>query len=101
MKIEYYATFRVNLGNAIPEVGDLVNRVNEGLSSFGRDEKLYLTHEGIIPPMTITGDRELTKEEEEKMKSLLEESIREHFPQYDVRLASFGRKSVTSELSVS
>ncbi len=101
MKYEYEATFRVNLGSAIQEVGDLVNQVNTNLATFGCDEQIRLTSETVIPPMVITSDRELTEEDQHKMKTLLEAHLIEAFPKYDVRLASFRRKSgnVSQEVS--
>ena len=100
-EFQYEAIFRVNLAKAIPEVGDMVNRVNNHLAKDGYSEQLSLTHEGIIPPMVITSDRELTEEDQYKMKTLLEAKVIELFPKYDVRLASFRRKSGNVSQSVS
>lgn len=88
----YEATFRVDLGSAIPEIGDLMQRLNDGVSSAGYHEKISLTHDGLIPPMVVTVNRELTEGEQYKMKRLIESQIIEAFPKYDVRLTGFRRK---------
>lgn len=97
---QYEAIFRVNLGNVIPEIGDIANGVNTHLAKDGYNEQLTITSESVIPPLVIKSDRELTKEDQHKMKTLLEAEMIKAFPKYDVRLATFGRKSVTSEQAV-
>lgn len=93
MKFQYQATFRVDLGKAIPEIGDMLERVNAGVSNAGYSEKLSLMHDGLIPPLVVTADRELKPHEQEKMKAIILENVQQHFPQYDVRLVEFRRKS--------
>ncbi len=100
MKTEYEIIFRVDLGKAIPEVNELMEWLNTVISNGGWNEKLTLTHDGIIPPMTLTVDRELTTEEQETMKSIILGTVCECFPKYDVRVSAFRRKSVNVQQSV-
>lgn len=93
MKIEYEMIFRIDLGKAIPGVNELMERLNTDMSSAGWDEKLTLTHDGIIPPMTLTVNRELTTGEQETMKNVILGKVCERFPKYDVRVSAFRRKS--------
>lgn len=97
MNFVYVAEFRIDLGKAIPEVGDLVNKMNNAISSCGYNEQLSLTSK--LFSINVTVNRELTEEDTHKMKTILESEYIKAFPKYDVRLASFGRKSVTPELS--
>lgn len=97
MKITYVAKFRIDMGKAIPAVGALIEGINGHLSADGHDERIkYLAS---LPDLEITADRVLTEEETHKMKVLLEANMVKSFSEYDVRLVSFGRKSVTSESS--
>lgn len=100
MKTEYEIIFRVDLGKAIPEVNELMERLNTDIANGGWDEKLMLTHDGIIPPMTLTVDRELTTGEQETMKNIILGKVCEHFPKYDVRVSAFRRKSGNVQQSV-
>lgn len=97
MKFQYEATFSADLGKVIPQVGDLANGINAHLAKDGYDEQLRIMTESLITPIITTSDRELTQEDQHKMKTLLEAEMIKAFPKYDVRLATFGRKSVTSE----
>lgn len=99
-KTEYEIIFRVDLGKAIPGVNELMERLNTGMSSVGWDEKLTLTHDGMIPPMTLTADRELTTGEQETMMNTILGKVCEHFPKYDVRVSAFRRKSGNVQQSV-
>jgi hypothetical protein len=99
-QVQYEAVFRVDLGSVIPEIGDLVNKINDDIANVGYGEsKMRLTTDGFIPPMVVTVDRELTEGEPHKLKTLIEAQIIEAFPKYDVRLASFRRKSGNVSLS--
>ena len=100
MKVVYEAQFRLDLGKAIPEIGQMVNRLNDILSRDGYDEKLVLTDQGIIPPMVVTANRELTEQEQETMKKILREQMQVTFPQYGVELHSFRRQSGNVQQSV-
>lgn len=97
MRFAYVFNFRINLSKAISGVGELTDRINTHLSTDGYDEKVCIVSEF---PLEMTVNRELTKEEEHKMKTLLEAQVIQQFPEYDVRLASFSRKSVTSKQAV-
>lgn len=92
-EFKYVATFRVDLGTAIPEIGALIESMNDGISSAGCSEKITLTHDAVIPPMIVTVDRELTEGEIHKMKTLIEAQVIAEFPQLDVRLVEFRRQS--------
>ena len=100
MKIEYEMIFRVDLGKAIPEVNELMERLNTDISNAGCDEQLTLTHEGVIPPMVVTVDRELTTGEQETMKNIILGEVCKTFPTYDVRVSAFRRKSGNVQQSV-
>ncbi len=98
MSYEYIAEFRIDLGKAIPEVGDLLSRVNDATSSCGYNERLKCLSGPITA--TITADRELTEEEQHKMKTILEAQMIESMPKQDIRLFSFRRKSGNVSQSV-
>ncbi len=94
MKYTYEATFRVNIGKAIPAVGELMDQLNTAVASDGYDGcKMSLMSTDMIPPFIVTVSRELTEEEQHKVKTLLEAEIIQAFPKYDVRLAGFRRQS--------
>lgn len=91
MRIEYEAIFQIDLGDAVPEVGELMNRLNSHLSTAGYDEKLQLKAD--IFSMSLSVSRELNEKEIHRMKTLLSSEVMNRLPQYDIRLKSFGRKS--------
>ena len=91
MKYEYEATFRIDVGQAIPAVGDLLSRINAHLATDGYDERLKC--HAPIGTMCVTVDRELTESEQYKMKTILAAQIIEQFPSLDVRIVDFRRKS--------
>lgn len=88
--ITYEATFHIDWAKAIPAVGDVVNRINDHLSKMGVHEQLGVRGEAFSFSLSV--NRELTNEEQYKMKRLLEAQVIERFQGYDVRLASFGRQ---------
>ena len=96
-KVTYEAIFHVDAGKAVSCIGDLVNSVNDHLSKNGYDEKLK-----IHTPITIEVfvNRELTEEEQYKMKTVLESQMIQNMPEYDIRLVSFRRKSGNALQSV-
>ena len=98
MRFQYEATFRIDIGDAIPGVGDLLDKVNTLASSMGCEEKLGVS--GEIFSFTVTADRGLTEPEQYKMKRILESKVIETFPQYDIRLQSFSEKSGNAQQSV-
>lgn len=99
MKYEYEAIFGIDLGKAIPGVGELLDGVNTHLASAGYDQRLKCTSQ--IPPLVVTVDRELTEEEQHKMKTIIEAQMIEGMPKQDIRLVSFRRKSGNVSQSVS
>lgn len=88
--MDYIAEFRLDVGKAIPAVGELLTEVNANLAKVGVDERLEC-HVPIFK-MTASVNRELTKNEQHKMKILLEAEVIKAMPQYDIRLVSFYRK---------
>lgn len=100
MKYEYEIKFRVDLGKVIPEINEMMESLNADIARAGHDEKLTLTHERIIPPMTVTVDRELTIGEQETMKNIILGEMCKSFPKYEVRVSSFRRKSGNVSQSV-
>lgn len=101
MIFEYEICFRVDLGKVLPEVNELMERLNTDIASAGYDEKLMLTHDGLIPNMTLTVERELSDGEQETMKNVILGEVCKAFPKYDVRVSSFHRKSGNVQQSVS
>lgn len=95
----YEATFRINVGQAIPAIGDMLKHVNDGISSAGYDEKLSLSAE--LFSFNLTVNRELDTNEIHKMKVLIEAQVISAFPKYDIRLAEFRRQSGNVSQSVS
>ena len=100
MTFEYEILFRIDLGKAIPVVGELMERLNADIASAGGDEKLKLTSEALIPPMTVTVNRELTQEEQAQMREIILNQVREEFPKFDVHVATFRRKSGNAQQSI-
>lgn len=99
MKIEYEAIFHIDMGQAIPAVGELLASVNAHLSSEGYDERLKC--HAPIGSMVVTVDRELTESEQHKMRTILAAQMIEAMPKYDIRLVDFRRKSGNVSQSVS
>ena len=97
-KYVYIALFHVDAGKAVKVIGDLVNSVNDQLSMCGYDEKLKI-HSSI--PVEVTVNRELTEEEQYKMKTIMEAHMIKSMPEYDIRLVSFRRQSGNALQSVS
>jgi len=90
MDTTYTAEFHIDLGDAISDVGELVNNINANLSNFGVNEKVKITSN--VFNLNVSVDRELTSEEQEKMKTVLSEQF-EEVAGYKISLVSFGRKS--------
>lgn len=92
MNIEYHVQFSIDLGAALPSVGDVLKHVNDTYESItGSSDKLVVR--GKLFSATITSERELTKEDIEKMKTILLDGVRERFPKHDIQIESFRRKS--------
>ena len=97
--MKYTATFRINLGKAIPAVGELTDSINATLTTFGIEDKLSVHADAFNIDVTV--DRPLTETEQHQMGTLLEAEIIRAMPKYDVRLTSLRSQSVTPELSAS
>lgn len=89
--MQYEAKFSLRLRSAIKEVAEVEDSINKSMSEMGYDEKLFA--EADIFSTTITVDRELSSEEQNKMKVLLEAQVIKSMPKYDIRLKSFSRKT--------
>lgn len=98
MPCVYEAKFRIDLGKAIPSVGELCDSINDHLSTMGVDERLNLQSEAFA--LQVQVNRELTEEETYKMKRIIEGHVIGAMPQYDIRLQSFVRKSGNVSQSV-
>ena len=94
MKIIYEVKFILKLRSAIKEVAELEDKINQSMQEFGYDEKLSTEAECFSA--IITAEKELSSEEQNKMKVLLEAQIIKSMPKYDIRLKSFSRKSEQS-----
>jgi hypothetical protein len=99
MKVEYEFEVGIDLGKAIPQVGELIDSVNSELSTLGDFPKIKC--ESRLVTGCFTAIAPLSQTDEEIVKNLIQEQFtKSTFGKYDVRLVSFRRKSVTSELSV-
>ena len=91
MSIEYQVQFSIDLGAALPSVGDVLKHVNDTYESItGSSDKLIVR--GRFFSLVITSERELTKEDAEKMKAILLDGVRSCLPKYDIQIESFRRK---------
>lgn len=97
--IQYEAKFSIRLRSVVDAVKDFEDSINQTFKEFGLNEKLITESE--IGSIEIQVDRELSDEEQYKMRALLESEMVQKFPKYDVRLNSFGRKSGNVQQSVS
>ena len=88
--IKYTAEFHIDLGDAISEIGELVDSMNASLSTYGVHEKIKIS--SSVFNINVSADRELTHEEQEKMKTILSEQY-EEVAGYKLSLASFSRQS--------
>jgi hypothetical protein len=98
MKIQYEAIFRIDLGKAVPAVGELCKSVNDNLATYGVQERMIVTAEPFS--FVVSVNRELNEQEQYTMRTLLEAEVVKSFHQYDVRLVSFCRKSGNVSQSV-
>lgn len=98
MKYEYEAIFHIDVGQAIPAVGELLGRINTHLSTAGYDERLEC--QAPICTLDVTVDRELTESEQYKMRAILAAQIVKAMPEHDIRLVDFRRKSGNVSQSV-
>lgn len=99
MKVTYEAKFRIDVGKAIPLVGEMMERLNAHAASLGCDEQLKAVSEFRM--LTVTVDRVLTEQEQYQMKTMIEAEVVQGLSKYDVRLVSFCRQSGNVQQSVS
>lgn len=80
----YQASFDIDVGAAIPSVGDVLTSVNNTMHSFGFHEKLCLMSNAKI--LDITSERPLLAEEIEIIVSKLREACKTNQVFKDLRL---------------
>lgn len=97
-RITYVIKFRFNLGKALEPVGELENKLNDHLARMGYDEKLSIV--SGLPELHLQVERELTAKEHVIVSQRITEKVKAAFPQWDVSLADFYRKSSNVEQSV-
>ena len=98
MKFQYELDFRIDLSKAVPAVGDLVNGINTHLALAGYDEQIKCN--ATVFTVVVTVDRELSGEEEIKMKEMLQSQVSAEMPKYNLALDGFRRKSGNVSQSV-
>ena len=91
MSYIYDIKFSLNLANAFPEVDALTGSVNTHLAEMGYDERLMLRGQPI--KMTLTVERELTEDEQAKMKDIITGQLCEQFTGSNPVCESFRRQS--------
>jgi len=91
MNIKYEIPLLLNLGDTIDEVGDLMNEINANLSTLGIENNIRA--EGEIGTFGLSVNRELTKGEKEKMKDILQSTLKSTLPQYNIRVGELRRNS--------
>ena len=91
MNFRYEIILSVDLGAAIPKVGDMLKRVNDALSECGQREKLSVRSKLIR--CSLTSGRLLTSKDRDDVKKTLIETFYEHQPAWKVQVESFRRQS--------
>ena len=94
----YHILLSLDLGNAFAPVGDMLKHVNDELSKFGCSEQLGVRSK--IIRATLTSERELTKEDREKVKTELTSQFDSTHPAWNVKVESFRRQSGNVQQSV-
>lgn len=97
-KFCYSLILSLDLGNAFAPVGDMLKRVNAEMSSLGFSEQLGIRSKLIRA--TLTSERELTKEDREKVKTVLLTQFASTQPAWKVKVESFRRQSGNVQQSV-
>lgn len=92
----YTVKFSLKLRTAIKEIAELEDSINKSMEDFGSDEKLSIWSD--VFSVDITTEKEMSEEEQHKIKVLLLNEIIKTMPKYDIRLKSFSRKSEQSVL---
>lgn len=87
----YDIEISLDLGEVLQPVGELVNKINDGLAEFGCDEKVSVRSKCVS--MTLEVKRELSESEKEQMKSIIISQFAESHPAWKARVESFRRQS--------
>lgn len=93
MSTTYEVIISVNIGNASPNLGSLMKEINRSAASIAGEGMPQLSLRTNLPPLIITGTRELTPNEEETLKSALIAGIASDHPEWHARIESFRRQS--------
>ena len=91
MAVKYNIEFSLNLSNVFPEVESVMNTVNAHLAKDGYAERISVRGRPI--KMALTVERELTEQEIDKMKDLIQGQLCEKFAGSNPVCESFRRQS--------
>lgn len=94
----YQTKITASLRQAVPEVGDLVDSINGSLTQMGHSERIDIRFD--LGNVTVDVDRQLTSEEESKMRSLMATEFAAKFPQLAIEVGEFTRQSGNVSQSV-
>ena len=83
--IQYEYPLTIDLGKAVGELGQIMARVNASLSSWGVSEQVGCR--ATVGIWTLTVSRELTDEEHEVVRAMIEKATRERLPDLDLRVS--------------
>lgn len=84
--MEYMFPVTIDLGKAVGEVGQIIDRVNDSLSTWGVSERVGCR--GECGSWTLTVSRELTDEEIEVVRAMIEKGVRERLPDLGLRVST-------------
>ena len=73
--MKYSVSIKVDMGKHISAIGELVDNVNENMSTFGIKEKMSIVSE--VSSITIDVEKELTTEEKEKIRDLIKDKFKD------------------------
>ena len=71
--MKYNILLRIDVGDAIDSVGDLMRDLNAGLATFGLSEQIALTSDMSLG--TLECDRALTTPEESQVREIIQTQI--------------------------
>lgn len=96
MNFKYDVICTIDIGKSFAEVGSVIDGINNELAKFGIGEKLV--YGSSFKWATITTDRQMTKEELDKMKAILDEHLKNNqvLSQYGIRVESIRSQSSQS-----
>lgn len=95
----YLFDLTVDLGTVIPEIQEITKSLNATLATCGHTEQVAITQ--TIGSLEIKITRELTPQEEEEVRKLIENQYRAELPQWNIRIASPRRQSGKAPQSAS